>query len=89
MPDSRYPKEGRLLCRVPLQGHNYLILLVLRRTSNHSPNPSPIIGKGLNRSACRSYIKVSSTHQRVGMFFIIGPSARSLVDYMSGADGVI
>ncbi len=69
MPGSGYPKEGRLLCRVPLQGHNYLILLVLRRTSNHSPNPSPIIGKGLNRSACRSYIKVSSTHQRVGMFF--------------------
>ena len=93
----RVPKEGRLLCRVPLQGHNYLILLVLRRTSNHSPNPSPIIGKGLNRSSCRSYINVSSTHQRVGMFLSttlnagrlcerqLGPSARSLIAYMSGA----
>ena len=37
------------LCRVPLQGHNHLILLVLRRTSNHSLNLSPIVGKRLNR----------------------------------------
>ena len=32
-----------------LPGHNYLILLVLRRTSNHSPNLSPIVGKRLKR----------------------------------------
>ena len=56
-------------CRLHLQGHNHLILLILRRTSNLFPNPFPIVGKGLNRSACRSYINVSSTHQRVGMFF--------------------
>ena len=30
-----------------------------------TPMPSP--GQGLNRSSCRSYIKVSSTHQRVGL----------------------
>ena len=29
-------------------GHNHLILLVLRRTSNHSLNLSPIVGKRLN-----------------------------------------
>ena len=51
--------------------------------SPQTPQPPP--GQGLNRSACRSYINVSSTHQRVGMFFIIGPSARSLIAYMSEA----
>jgi len=56
---------------IALQGHNHLILLVLRRTSNHSLNLSPIFGKRLNRSACRSYINVSSPHHRVGMFLFI------------------
>ena len=54
-----------------LPGHNHLILLVLRRTSNHSLNLSPIVGKRLNRSSCRSYINVSSTHHRVGIYFLL------------------
>ena len=41
--------------------------LFIRRGFNHSPNLSPIIGKRLNRSACRSYIKVPSDHQRSGV----------------------
>ena len=40
-----------------------------RRGFNHSLNPSPIFGKGLNRSSCRSYIKVRSDHQRSGVIF--------------------
>ena len=64
----------------------------------HPPSPRPLpIWRGCNRSSCRSYINVSSTHQRVGMFLSttlnagrlcerrLGPSARSLIAYMSGA----
>ena len=40
-----------------------------------SPRPPPIWG-GCNRSACRSYIKVSSTHHRVGMSFLLSPFPR-------------
>ena len=29
----------------PCKGHIHLILLVLRRISNHSPSLSPIVGK--------------------------------------------
>ena len=43
--------------------------LFIRRGFNHSPNLSPIIGKRLNRSACRSYIKVPSGHQSPGVYF--------------------
>ena len=55
-------------CRVTTS----LVLLILRRISNHSPNPSPIFGKGLNRSSCRSFIKVRSGHQSPGVFFLNG-----------------
>ena len=46
--------------------------LFAKRASTFSPAPQPSPGQGLNRSACRSYIKVSSTHHRVGMEFFIG-----------------
>ena len=45
-------------------------LLILKkglRPTPQTPLPSP--GQGLNRSSCRSYIKVSSDHQRSGLFF--------------------
>ena len=52
----------------------------------HSPHQGLPSRGGCNRSSCRSYTKVSSTHHRVGMlFYIIGPSARSLIAYMSEA----
>ena len=55
-------------CRVhPALVPTSLVLLILRRISNHSPNPSPIFGKGLNRSSCRSFIKVRSGHQSPGV----------------------
>ena len=41
------------------------------RRDIHPYQTSPYMGR-LNRSACRSYIKVSSTHQRVGLDFFIG-----------------
>ena len=69
-------------CRLHLQGHNHLILLILRRTSNLFPNPFPIVGKGLNRSACRSYIYVSSTHHRVGMSLLFVAHALRLSNTM-------
>ena len=45
--------------------------LLAKRASNHSLNLSPIFGKRLNRSSCRSYILVSSDHQRSGLSFLI------------------
>ena len=41
--------------------------LLAKRASNHPPNLPPIIGRRLNRSSCRSYIKVPSDHQRSGV----------------------
>ena len=42
-----------------------------KEAKKHPPHPRPSpIWEGCNRSSCRSYILVSSTHQRVGMFFI-------------------
>ena len=51
-------KSGGYNAGRPCRCHNHLILLVLRRTSNHSPDLSPIVGKRLNRSSCRSDIMV-------------------------------
>ena len=48
MPPLRAIPPNPFLQGVALQGHNHLILLILRRTSNHSLNLSPIIGKRLN-----------------------------------------
>ena len=84
-PRFRVPKEGRLLCRVPLQSSINPNPFFTRRGFNHSLNLSPIFGKRLNRSSCRSYTNVSSTHQRVGMFFY--RLRWTLVDCMSvGSD---
>ena len=52
------------------------------------PRPPPIWG-GCNRSSCRSYILVSSTHQRVGMFLstTLDAGRLTLVDDVSvGSD---
>ena len=66
---SGLPSTPARLCRLamprtPFTDHPTLFA---KRASDHSPNPSPISGKGLNRSSCRSYIKVPSDHQRSGV----------------------
>ena len=66
---------------------------ILRRASNHSPNPSPIFGKGLNRSSCRSFIKVRSGHQSPGVIVYIsgqrplGYGALPIKKYMANPEG--
>ena len=76
-------------CRVhPALVPTSLVLLILRRISNHSPNPSPIFGKGLNRSSCRSFIKVRSGHQSPGVVVLMGasphPPSKTFFDKRSG-----
>ena len=89
-PRFRVPKEGRLLCRVPLQSSITPNPFFIRRGFNHSLNLSPIFGKRLNRSSCRSYIKVSSDHQRSRLFFLsttLNAGRLTLVDDVSvGSD---
>ena len=44
------------------------------------PRPPPIWG-GCNRSSCRSYIKVSSDHQRSGLIFYGWRDSATLIIY--------
>ncbi len=41
------------------------------------PHAPPILGRGCNRSSRRSFIKVSSTHQRVGLIIYAGSACFS------------
>lgn len=42
-------RKGAIYAGSTCRGHNNPTLLVLRRASNHSLNPSPIVGKGLKK----------------------------------------
>ena len=60
-----------------------------KEAKKHPPSPRPLpIWRGCNRSACRSYINVSSTHHRVGMIFICSAMALRLSNTMLKHRGV-
>ena len=90
------PCMSFFFCRLHLQGHNHLIILILnfflrreerskeastpskasffcsflsckRKGTKECTTPKAPFKGGCNRSACRSYIKVSSDHQRSGL----------------------
>ena len=57
-----------------------------KEAKKHPPSPRPLpIWRGCNRSSCRSYINVSSTHQRVGMLFYNKDHPLGSAAYMSEA----
>ena len=53
-----------------------------KEAKKHPPPPRPPpIGGGCNRSSCRSYIKVSSDHQRSGLIFYGWRDSATLIIY--------